>query len=190
MSRIGKKPINVPNNAEVKFEGRTLVAKGPLGTLSFDIPDCVEWTFEDGVIQFSCDKIDKRSRALYGTTRAVVANNVAGVTQGFEKNLELHGQGYKAALKGDLVELHVGFSHSTTVPFDKNDVNIEVRQVTNKLATIKITGKDKERVGYFADQIRRIKPPESYRAKGGQDENKGIRYKGEKVRVKAGKSGK
>lgn len=190
MSRIGKKPVVIPKNTELTFEGRKLTAKGPLGALSFEIPACIDWQIEDGVLQFSCDKTDRKSRALYGMTRSIVANNVDGVTKGFEKNLELHGQGYKAALKGDVVELAVGFSHPVSVPIDKNEVAVEVRQVTNKLATIKITGRDKERVGHFADQIRRIKPPESYRAKGGQDENKGIRYKGEKVRVKAGKSGK
>ncbi|MCD6118807.1 50S ribosomal protein L6 [bacterium] len=188
MSRIGKKPIEIPKDTEIKIDGRKLTVKGPKGTLSHTIPECIEWKLDDGVLSFICEKNDKRSRALFGTTRSIVASQIVGVIQGFQKALELHGQGYKAALKGDKVELHVGFSHPVLIPFEKDKVLIEVKQISNKLATIKVSGIDKAMVGHYADQIRRVKPPDSYRAKGGQDENKGIRYKGERIRTKAGKS--
>ncbi len=190
MSRIGRKPIAIPAGVEVSTDGRKMTLKGPKGQLDFVIPVGIEWTLENDVLLFELKKSDRFTRALFGTTRAMVGNHVTGVSVGFQKDLELHGQGYKAILKEDSIDLNVGFSHIVNIPFDKSKVNVEVRQVSNKLATIKISGIDKQDVGDCVDKIRRIKPPESYRAKGGQDENKGIRYKGETVRVKAGKSGK
>jgi len=190
MSRIGKKPIALPKEVSVNIDGRAFWIKGPKGEITHTIPDGIEFAIENGTLNFTCVRQDKFTRSLYGTTRAIVQNHVTGVTQGFAKDMEVHGQGYKAALKGTAVELFVGFSHPVYVEFDKSKVSVEVRQISNKLAAIRISGIDRQCVGDCADRIRRVKPPESYRAKGGQDENKGIRYKGEKVRVKAGKSGK
>ncbi|MEP0813876.1 MAG: 50S ribosomal protein L6 [bacterium] len=188
MSRIGTKPVKLPAGVKAVLDGRSLKVAGPKGELSYEVPDCIKCDISDGVITFARSSDERNVRALHGTARAITANNVTGVSEGFVKNLELHGQGYKAALKGKSVELFVGLSHPVYIPFDDR-VKVEVKQVSNKLATISVSGIDKLWVGHFADQIRRIKPPEHYRAKGGQDENKGIRYKGEKVRTKAGKSG-
>lgn len=188
MSRIGNKPVIIPSGVEVAVKERTITAKGPKGTLSFVVPEGIEWNLDGSTLTFSCGRSEKSVRSMFGTTRAIVANNISGVFEGYVKSMELHGQGYKVALKGKTVELYVGLSHPVYIPFD-DSVKIEVKQVSNKLATIVISGCDKMMVGHYADQIRRIKPPEHYRAKGGQDENKGIRYKGEKVRTKAGKSG-
>jgi large subunit ribosomal protein L6 len=164
--------------------------RGPKGELCHTIPEGIVFSVDGETLVFSCNRQDKYTRSLYGTTRAIINNHVVGVSQGFTKDMEIHGQGYKAALKDDRVELYVGFSHPVYIDFDKSKVEVEVRQISNKLAAIKVSGIDKQAVGDCADRIRRTKPPESYRAKGGQDENKGIRYKGEVVRVKAGKSGK
>ena len=188
MSRIGNKPIKIPSDVDLKIVDRDIQVKGPKGALAFRVPAGIDWATTDDQIRFACQSVEKKVRAMFGATRAIVANNVTGVHEGYVKSMELHGQGYKVALKGKAVELYVGLSHPVSIPFD-DSVKIEVKQVSNKLATITISGCDKFRVGHFADQIRRIKPPEHYRAKGGQDENKGIRYKGEKVRTKAGKSG-
>jgi large subunit ribosomal protein L6 len=190
MSRIGRKPVTIPTGVDVTSEDRLMKLKGPKGELFFVIPEGIEWNIDKGILYFTISKTDRFTRALYGTTRAIVGNHITGVSTGFQKDLELHGQGYKAVLKDDSIDLSVGFSHIVNIPYDKSKVTVEVRQVSNKLATIKISGIDKQDVGDCADKIRRIKPPESYRAKGGQDENKGIRFKGETVRVKAGKSGK
>lgn len=188
MSRIGKQPVTIPDGVEVKIDGRKLTIKGPKGELSHEIPEGIDWTLEDSLLTFSCEGKAKRIRSLYGTTRSIVNSKVIGVKEGFVKYLEVHGQGFKAALKGDVVELRVGFSHPVFVPFNKDQVTIEIKQVTNKLATISVKGIDKMMVGHYADQIRRVRPPDAYRAKGGQDMNKGIRYKGEYVRTKSGKS--
>lgn len=178
MSRIGKMPIEVPSGVDIKIDGSKVTVKGSKGELSRVFNDRVDFSVEDGVITVTRDSDSPSSRALHGLSRALFANMVEGVSNGFSKELEIQGVGYRAALKGNAVELQVGFSHSVTV--DAPDgIDFDVPEPTK----IIVTGIDKEKVGQVAANIRKIRPPEPYKGKG-------IRYVGEYVRRKAGKAGK
>ena len=171
-------PIEVPSGVEVKIDGAAVTVKGSKGELSRTFHDRVEVSQDEGVLTVSRDSDSPQVRALHGLSRALLFNMVQGVSEGFKKELEIQGVGYRAALKGSDVELQLGFSHPVSVSAP-DGITFEVPEPTK----IIITGIDKERVGQIAADIRKIRPPEPYKGKG-------IRYSGEKVRRKAGKAGK
>lgn len=179
MSRIGKMPIEIPNGVEVEIKGSYVRVKGPKGELKHTFPPVVDIKLEKGIVSVERKSEEKFDRMMHGTARAVINNMVTGVSAGFEKNLEIHGVGYRAEVKGKTLVLNVGFSH--TVEIEAPDgITYEVGELNN---TIKILGYDKQVVGQIAAEIRKVRPPEPYKGKG-------IRYVGEYVRRKAGKAGK
>jgi large subunit ribosomal protein L6 len=178
MSRIGKMPVTVPSGVDVKVDGAQVTVKGSKGELSREFTDRVSFTMDDGVITVAREDDTRESRALHGLSRALLANMVEGVSEGFSKVLEIQGVGYRASLKGSDIELLVGFSHPVNVKAPKG-ITFEVPEPTR----IVVSGIDKEQVGQVAADIRKVRPPEPYKGKG-------IRYEGEYVRRKAGKAGK
>jgi large subunit ribosomal protein L6 len=175
MSRIGKRPIEVPAGVTVSVEpGRVSVA-GPLGTLQQVVPQRMEIAQADGNVTVTRPTERGEDRALHGLTRTLIANMVEGVTKGFEKRLEISGVGYRAALKGTDLELSVGYSHPVTVK-PRTGIEFEVPAPTQ----VVVKGTDKQLVGQTAAEIRKVRPPEPYKGKG-------IRYEGEYVRRKVGK---
>ena len=178
MSRIGKIQIEIPSGVEVQLEGNTIRVKGPKGTLERKLHPEMQVNIEDGRVVVNRPSDEKKHRSLHGLTRTLIANMVQGVTQGFEKRLEIHGVGYRAAKQGNKLVLSMGFSHP--VEFDTPPgMEIEVPAPTR----ITVRGIDKEKVGQLAAEIRAVRKPEPYLGKG-------IRYEGEYVRRKAGKAGK
>ena len=176
MSRIGRQPIDVRQGVEVKLDGLRLTVKGPKGQLELNHHEDMTVKIEDGVIRVERPSDVRQHRALHGLTRSLIANMVEGVTDGFKKSLEIHGVGYKAEKKGNGIKLTLGFSH--TIDFEPpKGVNIEVPALTQ----IVVEGMDKQAVGQAAAEIRSFRPPEPYKGKG-------IRYVGEHVRRKAGKT--
>lgn len=178
MSRIGKMPVTVPSGVDVKVDGTHVTVKGNKGELSREFTDRVSFTLDDGVINVGRGDDTRESRALHGLSRALLANMVEGVSEGFSKVLEIQGVGYRASLQGSDIELLVGFSHPVNVKAPKG-ITFEVPEPTR----IVVSGIDKEQVGQVAADIRKVRPPEPYKGKG-------IRYSGEYVRRKAGKAGK
>jgi len=178
MSRIGKMPVDMPSGVDVKVDGSQVTVKGSKGELSRQFNDRVSFSVEDGVITVVREDDTRESRALHGLSRALLANMVHGVSEGFTKVLEIQGVGYRASLKGSDIELLVGFSHPVDVKAPKG-ITFEVPEPTR----IVVSGIDKEQVGQIAADIRKVRPPEPYKGKG-------IRYAGEYVRRKAGKAGK
>ena len=178
MSRIGKQPIPVPSGVEVKIDGSTLTVKGPKGELSQTFTDVLTITLEDGVLLVTRPDESRTARSLHGLTRTLVSNMVTGVSEGFYKNLEIVGVGYRAAMKGSDIELQLGFSHPVVVIAEPG-ITFEVPAPTK----ITVRGIDKQRVGQVAADIRKWRKPEPYKGKG-------IRYEGEKVRRKLGKAAK
>ena len=178
MSRIGKAPIELPKGVEVKVEGQTVRVKGPKGELSVQISPDIKVEQTDGVLQVTRPTDQPRHRSLHGLTRALVANMVQGVNDGFQKTLELHGVGYRAQMQGKELVLAIGYSHPVNVT-PPEGIEFEV-DGTSKII---VRGIDKQAVGQVAADVRKIRPPEPYKGKG-------IRYEGEYVRRKAGKAGK
>ncbi len=176
MSRIGKNPIQIPSGVEVKVAGDVVEIKGPKGTLTTPRCDILDYTVENGVVTLSRHDEERQSRAQHGLRRTLLANCIEGVTKGFSKTLEVNGVGFRVAVKGNVVELAVGFSHPVLVELPKG---IEARVEGQKLT---LTGIDKVLVGEMAARIRRIRKPEPYKGKG-------IKYETEIIRRKAGKSG-
>ena len=178
MSRIGKLPVNVPKNVNVELTGQEIKVKGPHGELQHTIPSEIEVSINDDQIVVN-KKIETRvARQKYGLTRALINNMVIGVSEKFERRLQMIGVGYRSAVSGNSLTLNVGFSHPVVFEAPK-DIEIKVEANTN----IIISGPDKEKVGLLASQIRAVRPPEPYKGKG-------IRYLDEYVLRKAGKSGK
>ena len=177
MSRVGKKPVVVPKGVTVTVDGRDVTVKGPKGELRRTLPPEMMVTLEDGQVSVQRPTDTSRHRALHGLTRALLANMVDGVTTGFEKKLEIQGVGYKAESLPKGVRLVVGYSHPVeyTAPAG-------VTIVVEKPTLLKVEGIDKEKVGQVAAELRGVRPPEPYKGKG-------IRYVGEHVRRKAGKTG-
>ena len=178
MSRIGKQPVEVPSGVDVTIGEQHVRVKGPRGELERSIPEGITLSQEDGAIQVVRASEQREVRALHGLVRSLLANMVQGVTQGYEKALEIQGVGYRAAKKGNGLELTVGFSH----PVSKDapaGIEYEVPTPTR----IVVRGIDKELVGQTAAEIRSIRKPEPYKGKG-------IRYAGEQIRRKAGKAAK
>ncbi len=175
MSRIGRKPIPIPQGVEVKVEGEQVLVKGPKGALSQKIPFEIEVKVLDGEVKVDRKVETRRARALHGLMRSLIANMVQGVTQGFEKRLEIVGVGYRAQLEGRTLRLALGYSHPVLYPIPEG-IEIEVPQPTK----IVVKGIDKQKVGQVAAEIRALREPDSYKGKG-------IRYEGEVVRLKVGK---
>lgn len=178
MSRIGKKPIEIPAGVTVTINGSDVTVKGPKGELSRSFNSDLTITLEENVLTVARPTDEKNHRALHGTTRAVLSNMVEGVSKGFEKSLELIGVGYRAQKQGSKLILNVGYSHP--VEFEPEQ-GLEVEVPSNTKIIVK--GVSKERVGALAADIRDVRPPEPYKGKG-------IRYEGEYVRRKEGKTGK
>ena len=177
MSRIGKAPIELPAGVTVTSNGGVVEVKGPKGSLTQDINPALSLEEDDGVVTISRANDERQTRALHGLTRALIANMVIGVTEGFSKELTIIGVGYRAALKGTSLELQVGYSHPVSVEA-LDGVTFEVPEPTK----IIVGGIDKQKVGQMAADIRAVRPPEPYKGKG-------IRYTDEYVRRKAGKAG-
>ncbi|MCH7873959.1 MAG: 50S ribosomal protein L6 [Gemmatimonadetes bacterium] len=177
MSRIGKKPLPIPSGVEVTLEGNDVTVKGPKGQLHRRLHKEMTITLADGELRVTRPSDARQHRALHGLTRALLANMVEGVTKGFSRSLELHGVGYKAEAQAQGVRLLVGYSHPVdyTAP---EGIDILVDDPTH----IRVEGISKELVGQVAAEIRKVRPPEPYKGKG-------IRYVGEHVRRKAGKTG-
>ncbi|MDT7582438.1 MAG: large subunit ribosomal protein [Pseudonocardiales bacterium] len=179
MSRIGKLPISVPSGVDVAIDGRTVTVKGPKGTLSHTVvePITVERA-DDGTVQLKRPDDERRSKAMHGLSRSLVQNLVTGVTAGYEKKLEIVGVGYRVVKKGDNLEFALGFSHPVVVE-PPAGVTFAVEAPTR----FSVSGIDKQLVGEIAANIRKIRKPEPYKGKG-------VRYAGEVVRRKVGKTGK
>ena len=178
MSRVGKVPIPVPDGVDVVIEGSTVTVNGPRGSLQRVFSDRVSIERHDGELRVSRPDDARESRSLHGLSRALLANMVTGVTAGFSRTLEIVGVGYRATMKGDDLEIQVGYSHPVIYRVPKG-ISFETPTPTR----IVVRGIDKEQVGQVAAEIRRIRKPEPYKGKG-------IRYEGEVVRRKAGKAAK
>ena len=175
MSRIGKKPVVIPSGVTAKLEGQTIAVKGAKGELKFTAPQEVALSIDDGAVHVQPHSEDKRARAMWGMTRAQIANLVGGVTKGFEKKLEINGVGYKAAVAGKNLQLSLGYSHDIVYPIPAG-----VTITTSKPTEITIAGIDKRQVGQIAAEIRAFRGPEPYKGKG-------VKYAGEFIFRKEGK---
>ena len=178
MSRIGKQPIPVPAGVEVTIEGTDVTVKGPKGVLSQSFDPDMQITLEDGAVLVRRPTDGRRHRSLHGLTRTLISNMVVGASEGFRKDMEIVGVGYRAVLKGSDLDLSLGLSHPMVVPAPEG-ITFEVPTPTK----ISVIGIDKQRVGQVAAEIRAIRPPEPYKGKG-------VRYAGEYVRRKVGKAAK
>lgn len=177
VSRIGKLPVEIPEGVNVELDGAKVTVKGPKGELKFEFTPYVDIKKEENKVKVFPTSEEKFVRALHGTTRAVINNMVIGVSKGFERVLDIVGVGYKAEMEGKDLIINVGFSHPVKVE-PPDDIEFEVREKNRQIV---VTGISKEVVGQVAADIRKIRPPEPYKGKG-------IRYQGERVRRKAGKT--
>ena len=175
MSRIGKKPIEVPAGVLIAVDPGRVTVSGPKGELRQEVPQRMQIAQDEGVITVTRPTERGEDRALHGLTRTLIANMVEGVTNGFEKRLQIQGVGYRAALRGTDLELSVGYSHSVTMK-PPQGISFEVPEPT----VVIVKGIDKQAVGEIAAQVRKVRPPEPYKGKG-------IRYRNEHVRRKVGK---
>jgi large subunit ribosomal protein L6 len=179
MSRIGRLPIVVPPHVDVTIDGTMIKVKGPKGTLEYTFPQEVSFSLDNGIITVKRPSDARYHRALHGTTRALIYNMVTGVSTGFERILELNGVGYRAEVNDKNLVLNLGYSHPIVVE-PPEGITFEADARSRQ---IKVMGADKQKVGQIADYIRKQRPPEPYLGKG-------IKYMEEKIRRKAGKSGK
>jgi large subunit ribosomal protein L6 len=175
MSRIGKHPVPIPSGVQVALDGERLSAKGQLGSLSLVVSNEVSATIADGAVTIEPRHETKRSRAMWGTTRALVNNMITGVATGFTRTLEINGVGYRAAVQGSSLTLQLGYSHDINYPIP-NDIRIACERPT----LVTVSGADRQRVGQVAAEIRAYRPPEPYKGKG-------VKYSDETVRRKEGK---
>lgn len=181
MSRIGKKPIEIPAGVEISVNKGNLVSvKGPKGELSEKIDGDLKVEIDGNIVTVVRPTEQKRHRALHGLSRTLINNMVVGVSEGYQKKLELIGVGYKADSSGQLLELNLGFSHLITMVLPQ-EIKVETETLKGKAPTITLSGADKQLVGHIAAKIRGLRPPEPYKGKG-------IRYQGEEIRRKAGKA--
>ncbi len=176
MSRVGLKPISLPAKVAIKVEGNTVQVEGPKGKLDFSVPAGISLKSEDGNVIVSRATEQREHRALHGTVRSIVNNMITGVSTGFVKDLEIHGVGLRAAVKGSDLDLSLGRSHPLLHPIPSG-----LTVTVNENTKIKVEGIDKQLVGQFAAEVRAFYKPEPYKGKG-------VRYVGEKVRRKEGKS--
>jgi len=180
MSRIGNNPIFVPEKAEVKIDGQHISVKGPLGELSREIHADIKINFEDNTLTFERSSDQKEVRALHGLTRALVNNMITGVTEGYTKELELVGVGYRATNQGQRLDLSLGYSHNIVFEIP-SEVKVEAKQDKGQNPMVSLKSYDKELLGMVAAKIRSFRKPEPYKGKG-------VRFRGEQIRRKAGKA--
>jgi len=178
MSRIGRLPITIESAVQVSIETGRVSVKGPKGQLEHGLPRGITAVVEDGQLMISRRDDSKRMKSLHGLTRALLANAVQGVNRGFEKKLEIHGVGYRADVSGKVLKLSLGYSHPVEFPVPEG---IEIT-VVERNTRLTVTGRDRQQVGQVAADIRSCRPPDVYKLKG-------IRYAGEQLRKKAGKTG-
>ncbi len=178
MSRIGRQPIAVPAGVDVKIDGSTVTVKGPKGTLTRTVHNNMKVEMADGAVVVTRPDDSNLNKSLHGLTRTLIHNMVVGVTEGFKKELEVNGVGYRVAKQGKDLVMNIGFSHQVTMP-EPEGITIEV-PAPNKII---ISGADKQQVGQFAAEVREKRPPEPYKGKG-------IKYADEHIRRKEGKAGK
>jgi large subunit ribosomal protein L6 len=176
MSRIGKQPVDLPKGVEARLEDGNLTIKGPKGSLDLKVNPEMQVAIEDGILRVERPSDAANHRALHGLTRSLIANMVQGVTTGFERKLEIVGVGYRAEKKGPGITLHLGYSHTIEYPAPEG-IELDVPQQTE----VRVRGSDKQLVGQVAAEIRGFRPPEPYKGKG-------VRYAGEQIRRKAGKT--
>ena len=176
MSRIGRKPIPIPNNVNVQVSGSLIRVKGPKGELAREFPPFIQLSLENGCVKVACQRDDAEGSAVHGTARSLIANMVLGVQQGYAKELEIQGVGYRAVLQGKKLVLSLGYSQPREFVIP-DGIKIEVKDGTNIL----VSGPDKQLVGEVCARLRAFYPPEPYKGKG-------VRLKGEYVRRKAGKT--
>ena len=177
MSRVGRQVISIPDGVQISLSEDEIGVKGPKGELSGPLPKGIKASIDDGLLSFSRESETKEVRSLHGLTRALANNMVVGVTEGFTKGLEIEGVGYRAEVKGKTLVLTLGFSHLVEMPIPEG-LSVKVENTTS----VKVEGISKEVVGQYAADIRRLRPPEPYKGKG-------IRYTGEYIRRKVGKTG-
>lgn len=177
MSRIGNTPIQIPDGTTVDIAGDAIVVRGPKGELRAQLSGGISITKEESILRIERRRNDRQSRAMHGLLRSIIANNIHGVSKGWEKTLELHGVGYRAQVSGRNLVLHVGFSHPVSIT-PPEGITFDVKD-----GRISVSGADKQQVGQIAADVRAVKKPEPYKGKG-------IRYEGEYVRKKAGKAAK
>jgi large subunit ribosomal protein L6 len=178
MSRIGKLPVPIPSGVDVTLDGPTVTVKGPKGTLSHTVAEPITVEREDGALLVRRPNDERRSRALHGLSRTLVNNMIVGVTQGYEKRLEIHGVGYRVAQRGTDLEFSLGYSHPVTVTAPEG-----ITFVVETPTRFSVQGIDKQQVGEVAANIRKLRKPDPYKGKG-------VRYAGETIRRKVGKTGK
>ncbi|CAM2824548.1 50S ribosomal protein L6 [Prescottella defluvii] len=178
MSRIGKIPVAVPAGVDVTITGQDVAVKGPKGALTLTVSEPISVAQEDGALQVTRPDDERRSRALHGLSRTLVQNMIVGVTAGYNTKMEIHGVGYRVALKGQDLEFSLGFSHPVLIEAPEG-ISFAVETPTR----FSISGIDKQKVGQIAANIRRLRKSDPYKGKG-------IRYEGEQVRRKVGKTGK
>lgn len=176
MSRVGKKPISIPDNSKISYDNRVITVQGEKGTLKRTVHPDVDLKIEDKILSVTLDKDTRINKALQGLTRSLIANMITGVSKGFDRQLEINGIGYRAELKGKSIVFNLGYSHP--INFDLPD---GISATVDK-TIVKLTGIDKELLGHTAAAIRRLRPPEPYKGKG-------IKYLEERIQRKAGKTG-
>ncbi len=175
MSRVGNNPVDVPSGVETKIEDGRVMVKGKLGSLSFELSDLVSTVLDNGQLKVSPANDSKAARSMWGTTRACLQNMVTGVSEGFTKNLDINGVGYRAAVQGQSLSLQLGYSHDISYPIPEG-----ITIVCERPTTIAVSGYDKQRVGQVAAEIRAYRRPEPYKGKG-------IKYREEVILRKEGK---
>ncbi|MFO7191173.1 50S ribosomal protein L6 [Thermocrispum agreste] len=179
MSRIGKQPIAIPSGVDVTISGQQVTVKGPKGTLTHTVAEPIKVSkAEDGTLRVTRPDDERQSRALHGLTRTLVNNLIIGVTEGYEKKMEIHGVGYRVQAKGSDLEFSLGYSHPVLIKAPEG-ITFKVESPTK----FSVSGIDKQKVGQVAAVIRRLRRPDPYKGKG-------VRYAGERIRRKAGKTGK
>jgi large subunit ribosomal protein L6 len=187
MSRIGKKPVEIPQGVKIDQQGQTLKVSGPLGSMDLQFDERIAVKVDNA--QHRVDVVnpqpeDRQSRALHGTTRALIANMVAGVSKGFEQKMEIYGTGYSAKEQGGKLVLTVGYAHTVEVPIPKGikvTIDVPATRGNDVPAKLTIRGIDKACLGQFASDVRKVRPPEPYKGKG-------VRYAGEQIKHKVGKA--
>jgi large subunit ribosomal protein L6 len=180
MSRIGKNPITIPSGVEVKIDGNLVTVKGPKGELKQELDSCVSFSLEDGIITLTRESEAPDHRSKHGLYRALINNMIVGVSEGFKKEMEVVGVGYRANANGQVLELSVGYSHPILLELPK-EVKLSTEMVKGQPPLIVLESHDKQLIGQVAAKIRSFRKPEPYKGKG-------IKFKGEQIRRKAGKS--
>lgn len=179
MSRIGKKPVEIPSGVDVKFEGNTVRIKGPKGELSWNFPDTMSVAVGEGKLSVTRAGDSKEERSLHGLSRSLIANMVTGVSKGYQRVLEISGVGYRAQVQGTKVMFTLGYSHAVEYQLPAGIT----AAVDQKQTTLTLTGIDKQQIGQVAANIKALRPPDIYKGKG-------VRYAGERLKLKVGKAGK